>query len=163
VSDLTRGTPSWFPEIEDTHPVPVARTLAEMAEAVFRTQDLQTRQQAEADKQRRRSQALNLEAIRDEAEMRAFMGQPTPTAIEYYLAASEAADRAEAADRKQDQARRIEAQERRIAELEAEVAEAEQARTRSSRTLRAANEGWARARDEAESFRDAARYRAYGR
>jgi hypothetical protein len=147
---VSESTPSWFPQISDTHPIQEPRSLGEAAEAVFRSQDLMARQEAEADKQRRRSHALNLADIQDEAEMRAFMGQSTPSAIEYYLMASEAADRAEEAERKHSEARRIEAQDRRIAELEEQVAAAEVERGRSLRSLSQANQAAAAFRRQAE-------------
>jgi hypothetical protein len=162
------SVPSWFSPIEDTHPVPVARSLDEMAEAVFRSQDLQThtRQDAEADKQRQRSQAQKLADLSDEAEMRAFMGQSTPSAIEYYLMASDAADRAEEADRKRRDAQLLRDREKRIAQLEAQlVEERATAHTRAehlSREWGKAVEGWGHARAERDSFRNAA-YRSYYR
>jgi hypothetical protein len=156
-----RSTPSWFPQIEDTHPVPVARSLEEMAEATFRSQDLMTRQGEEAGKERRRSRAVSHADMVDEAENLAFLGRPVLSAIEYFQLASDAADREEEAERKRGQARQIEAQERRIAELEAEAAMTATRAERASRGLTQANEGWGRARDEAASFRDATYRAAY--
>ncbi len=156
------SAPAWWDDVPAV-PSGQPRSLAEVAEEVFRAQDLLTRQEAEADKQRQRSQALRTAAIQDEAEVRAWLGRPAPSAIEHYLAVSEMQDRQEEHDRKRRERLRAEAAERRVAELEAELAAAEADRTRSVRTLGQANQGWAAARDEAESFRDAARYRSYGR
>ncbi len=139
MTDQPRSIPSWLPQSEIT-PAPVARSLNELAELAFRGQDALARADAEADKQRRRSHALDFEAMRDEAEHAQFMGRPVLSALEYHALVSAEADRRDEADRKHRQAKRIAAQERRIAELEAEVAEAAADRTRSTRTLRAANE-----------------------
>ncbi len=162
MTDQPRSIPSWLPQSEIT-PAPVARSLNELAELAFRGQDALARADAEADKQRRRSHALDFEAMRDEAEHAQFMGRPVLSALEYHALVSAEADRRDEADRKHRQAKRIAAQERRIAELEAEAAQAAASQRSGTRALRSANEGWSAARDEAESFRDAARYRAYGR
>jgi hypothetical protein len=158
MSEPRRSIPSWLPPLETT-PVPVARSIAEMAETVFRAQDLATRADVEADKQRQRTRTDALAAMRDEAEMRAFMGQPTPSAVEYYMMASEAADRAEEHDRKRRERLRAERAEARVAELEQQVAAAEAARTRSLRTLSQANQAAAgfRQRSEGAGFRDGGR------
>jgi hypothetical protein len=129
-----------------------------MAELVFHEQDMLTRQAAEEDKQRQRSQAQALQDMRDEAECAAFMGRPQMSVLEWHLALSEEADLRDEQDRKDGSRRRAAALEARVAELEAEVEAQRVSMTRSeqrsSRTLRAANEGWAAARDEARRFRD---------
>jgi len=159
VSLPTDPQPSWLPEITDHYPVPVARSIAEMAEGVFRAQDLATRADAVADQQRRRSQAQKLAEMRDEAEIRQLLGKPVPSAIEYYMMASEAADRAEEHDRKRRERLRAERAERRVAELTQQLAEAEADRTRSLRTLSQANQAAAgfRQRSEGAGFRDGGR------
>jgi hypothetical protein len=155
VTEQRRTPPPGYP------PLPQARqprSLAEMAEAVFHDQDLLSRQAAEEDKQRRRSRALDLEDLRDQAEHAAWMGRPMMSALEYHLAVSEEADLREEADRKDAGRRRAAALEARVAELEAELEAQRVSMTRSeqrsSRILRQANEGWAAARDEARRFRD---------
>jgi hypothetical protein len=161
VTEQAHTVPSWLPALETT-PVPQARSLQEMSEAVFRTQDLVSRQDEEADAQRQRSHALKLSEAADEAEVAAWMGRPVMGAVEYFLAASEEADRQEEQDRKHAAARRAEAAEMRVAELEAQLAEAHTRSERLGRNFSRANEGWGRARQEAASFRDA-HYRSYYR